>query len=144
MQDGSLVASNAKITGEINATSGKFKGEIEATSGVMKKIKLECDPFSPYYLDKNSIEFNEMGRLILNNIDLRNNTETIKRRVSLSEDQLIFYTAYGEIDSYFGATTQINRLVSFYGMRITNIPTSSANLVKGDVYRDGSTLKIVT
>ena len=33
MQDGSLVASKAKIKGEINATSGKFTGEIQATSG---------------------------------------------------------------------------------------------------------------
>jgi hypothetical protein len=33
MQDGSLVASNAKITGEVQATSGKFTGEVQATSG---------------------------------------------------------------------------------------------------------------
>jgi hypothetical protein len=33
-----VVASNAKIAGEIEATSGKFTGEIEATSGKMNSI----------------------------------------------------------------------------------------------------------
>ena len=33
LQDGSLYATNANISGEINATSGSFKGHINATSG---------------------------------------------------------------------------------------------------------------
>ena len=52
LQDGSLYATNAHISGEINATSGSFTGAINATSGKIGGFNLTNDKIV-YYSDSN-------------------------------------------------------------------------------------------
>jgi hypothetical protein len=166
--DGSVVASNATIAGEIEATSGKFTGEINATSGKLENVTLKTSDDGKRIeidSDKGNITLyteSDVKNVVIDDgegasdyinsgkIVLRGGDGTNKFRTFL-DCMGILITADDGTDKGGGASGWWCKLgvggLSIAGdginIKLTGLPTSAQRLSIGQVYQSGGVLRIV-
>ena len=128
LEDGSLYASNAKITGEINATKGTFKGEVIANSGFIGGLQIQNNGI---FSGDDGLSFDKGGIVKTQQLHVSGDFSAATMRTSSIKGR---YS--DDVNLTFESQSVVMETVSF-STKITVVDSGSNNWL-GNVKEEGS------